>query len=84
MWYFFIQAEDGIRDAKESRGLGDVYKRQGGLNTIDYLDEAEEIADKLKNLVKAGSHNFVYNHNYFKEQNNQENDEEVTEESEAF
>ena len=24
----FIQAEDGIRDAQESRGLGDVYKRQ--------------------------------------------------------
>ena len=23
-----IQAEDGIRDAQESRGLGDVYKRQ--------------------------------------------------------
>eukprot|EP00658_Telonema_sp_P-2_P071624 TRINITY_DN60865_c0_g1_i1.p1 TRINITY_DN60865_c0_g1~~TRINITY_DN60865_c0_g1_i1.p1 ORF type:complete len:181 (-),score=39.03 TRINITY_DN60865_c0_g1_i1:157-699(-) len=27
---FFFQAEDGIRDAQESRGLGDVYKRQGG------------------------------------------------------
>src|SRR5674536_235185 len=26
-----IQAEDGIRDAQESRGLGDVYKRQGGV-----------------------------------------------------
>ena len=25
---FFFQAEDGIRDAQESRGLGDVYKRQ--------------------------------------------------------
>ena len=25
---FFVQAEDGIRDAQESRGLGDVYKRQ--------------------------------------------------------
>src|SRR5674536_392526 len=24
----FCQAEDGIRDAQESRGLGDVYKRQ--------------------------------------------------------
>ena len=24
----FLQAEDGIRDAQESRGLGDVYKRQ--------------------------------------------------------
>ena len=25
---FFIQAEDGIQGAQESRGLGDVYKRQ--------------------------------------------------------
>ena len=25
---FFFQAEDGILDAQESRGLGDVYKRQ--------------------------------------------------------
>ena len=28
VWCFFFQAEDGIRDAQESRGLGDVYKRQ--------------------------------------------------------
>ena len=28
---FFFQAEDGIRDAQESRGLGDVYKRQSHL-----------------------------------------------------
>ena len=26
--FFVFQAEDGIRDAQESRGLGDVYKRQ--------------------------------------------------------
>ena len=26
--FFFFQAEDGIREAQESRGLGDVYKRQ--------------------------------------------------------
>ncbi len=26
--FFFFQAEDGIRDAAQSRGLGDVYKRQ--------------------------------------------------------
>ncbi|GAB5818461.1 hypothetical protein JMUB7533_26720 [Staphylococcus aureus] len=25
----FFQAEDGIRDLRMSRGLGDVYKRQG-------------------------------------------------------
>ena len=34
---FFFQAEDGIRDLRMSRGLGDVYKRQG-----DYeMQEAE-------------------------------------------
>ena len=27
---FFFQAEDGIRDLVRARGLGDVYKRQGG------------------------------------------------------
>ncbi len=29
MFDFFFQAEDGIRDVLGSRGLGDVYKRQG-------------------------------------------------------
>ena len=28
LFYFFFQAEDGIRDLVRSRGLGDVYKRQ--------------------------------------------------------
>ena len=28
-WFFFFQAEDGIRYLVRSRGLGDVYKRQG-------------------------------------------------------
>ena len=27
--FCFFQAEDGIRDLVRSRGLGDVYKRQG-------------------------------------------------------
>ncbi len=27
-FFFFFQAEDGIRDTDRSRGLGDVYKRQ--------------------------------------------------------
>ena len=33
---FFFQAEDGIRDAQESRGLGDVYKRQIEQRTHGY------------------------------------------------
>ena len=32
---FFFQAEDGIRDLVRSRGLGDVYKRQGVGCTAD-------------------------------------------------
>ena len=28
LYFFFFQAEDGIRDLVRSRGLGDVYKRQ--------------------------------------------------------
>ena len=37
---FFLQAEDGIRDAQESRGLGDVYKRQllGGFKGLSGSD----------------------------------------------
>ena len=32
---FFFQAEDGIRDIVRSRGLGDVYKRQGACSRTD-------------------------------------------------
>ncbi|CZR89188.1 hypothetical protein CDFC105_31188 [Clostridioides difficile] len=35
--FFFFQAEDGIRDAQESRGLGDVYKRQSIECAIAFL-----------------------------------------------
>eukprot|EP00656_Telonema_subtile_P025676 TRINITY_DN27715_c0_g1_i1.p1 TRINITY_DN27715_c0_g1~~TRINITY_DN27715_c0_g1_i1.p1 ORF type:complete len:109 (+),score=8.45 TRINITY_DN27715_c0_g1_i1:2-328(+) len=31
---FFFQAEDGIRDLVRSRGLGDVYKRQGVVRAV--------------------------------------------------
>ena len=33
MFFFFFQAEDGIRDLVRSRGLGDVYKRQATNST---------------------------------------------------
>ena len=42
---FFFQAEDGIRDLVRSRGLGDVYKRQG-LRQLYFL-----IGGLLKRLV---------------------------------
>ena len=38
---FVFQAEDGIRDLVRSRGLGDVYKRQGYVR-----DRDREFADK--------------------------------------
>eukprot|EP00831_Metopus_contortus_P040208 TRINITY_DN31501_c0_g1_i1.p1 TRINITY_DN31501_c0_g1~~TRINITY_DN31501_c0_g1_i1.p1 ORF type:complete len:183 (+),score=30.50 TRINITY_DN31501_c0_g1_i1:122-670(+) len=44
-YFFFFQAEDGIRDVERSRGLGDVYKRQvstqstWGQNAAKPLDE---------------------------------------------
>ena len=38
---FFFQAEDGIRDAQESRGLGDVYKRQTVTLKLEELKESE-------------------------------------------
>ena len=48
--FFFFQAEDGIRDAQESRGLGDVYKRQ---SLVDGLDT---IAGALPAEVARGQH----------------------------
>ena len=37
-FFFFFQAEDGIRDLVRSRGLGDVYKRQvGGLSQSQFV-----------------------------------------------
>ena len=42
--FFFFQAEDGIRDFCLSRGLGDVYKRQG--YKIATADEIKALADE--------------------------------------
>ena len=33
-FFFFFQAEDGIRDFCLSRGLGDVYKRQKHIDVL--------------------------------------------------
>ena len=43
---FFFQAEVGIRDAQESRGLGDVYKRQD-------LDAMEDVPITSEVWLKA-------------------------------
>ena len=42
LFFFFFQAEDGIRDRSPSRGLGDVYKRQGGITAVEFLRDEEE------------------------------------------
>ena len=44
--FFFVQAEDGIRDLVRSRGLGDVYKRQVYTNSPETLRAASQLADK--------------------------------------
>ena len=48
MDFFFFQAEDGIRDLVRSRGLGDVYKRQGHGWSLEHLrlEEGDEQVDK--------------------------------------
>ena len=40
---FFFQAEDGIRDAQESRGLGDVYKRQLRCGSFSHIQSHKDI-----------------------------------------
>ena len=45
---FFFQAEDGIRDAQESRGLGDVYKRQFADTLRDETPDQEEVLSSLE------------------------------------
>ena len=54
--FFFFQAEDGIRDAQESRGLGDVYKRQAeelSTNVTGVGSAASQISSGMRSLVGA-------------------------------
>src|SRR5678816_3370150 len=50
--FFFFQAEDGIRDAQESRGLGDVYKRQVQRRATRMISgfEGKSYQERLKEL----------------------------------
>ena len=45
IYFFFFQAEDGIRDLVRSRGLGDVYKRQ----ILILLFPKDILSETLKN-----------------------------------
>ena len=49
VFFFFFQAEDGIRDLVRSRGLGDVYKRQNWYRPTTRGMEAR-IGEKLAHL----------------------------------
>ena len=53
--FFFFQAEDGIRDLVRSRGLGDVYKRQGldrmFLATLSQAYQEEKLEDGTSRVV---------------------------------
>ena len=55
MWiiFFYLQAEDGIRDLVRSRGLGDVYKRQHITRLVrDAVGYNEERGDSV-NVVNS-------------------------------
>ena len=65
--FFFFQAEDGIRDAQESRGLGDVYKRQvevaAGVGVVHVLGESVDARGQFQGCVHAVSSSSVsYTH----------------------
>ena len=56
-----FQAEDGIRDLVRSRGLGDVYKRQGktymlGHLLLGYVLAARQSGQPVRILVTAFTH----------------------------
>ena len=50
---FFFQAEDGIRDLVRSRGLGDVYKRQGYSGPPAKTEHARDASKRtVKKIVR--------------------------------
>ncbi len=44
-FFFFFQAEDGIRDFCLSRGLGDVYKRQSDYRGFCVVVDVTDVDD---------------------------------------
>ena len=60
LFLFFFQAEDGIRDLVRSRGLGDVYKRQGLFDPHERgrrvgVGNQHPVADEIVKVVEAVS-----------------------------
>eukprot|EP00658_Telonema_sp_P-2_P084589 TRINITY_DN9434_c0_g1_i1.p1 TRINITY_DN9434_c0_g1~~TRINITY_DN9434_c0_g1_i1.p1 ORF type:complete len:129 (+),score=65.94 TRINITY_DN9434_c0_g1_i1:66-452(+) len=60
-FFFFFQAEDGIRDAQESRGLGDVYKRQELPYTLRD-EEQEEDEEEMQSQEDDPNNSNNYQH----------------------
>ena len=50
-FFFFFQAEDGIRDRSPSRGLGDVYKRQ--LYLVEKQRENQDVVGTKNPKISA-------------------------------
>ena len=77
---FFFQAEDGIRDLVRSRGLGDVYKRQGYDEVEKGIENAgEESNDGTENSTDQNkrSNNKSVNNNNSDENINEKPDDDV-------
>ena len=58
--FFFFQAEDGIRDLVRSRGLGDVYKRQG--RTLRGFPDVKKLRVQNSDVTKgkSGGYRLIY------------------------
>ena len=54
VFFFFFQAEDGIRDLVRSRGLGDVYKRQAAARPAPSEPEVGRAADHRPGRPRTG------------------------------
>ena len=55
LFFFFFQAEDGIRDLVRSRGLGDVYKRQLPILFITASDDDEVFTSETLQIFLASA-----------------------------
>ena len=51
LFFFFFQAEDGIRDLVRSRGLGDVYKRQPPVTAMAKVETATPSAQEVARQI---------------------------------
>ena len=59
---FFFQAEDGIRDLVRSRGLGDVYKRQGDNLICIHIDNGLMRKNESAEIKKVFDEKLNLNH----------------------